>query len=157
MFNKKKKNSCINSELIDIADFIVEDYRFMRSYLSVVDKLFSEEKKKYESTYLFHKNKIIEFAKRFKLKIVDFTGKNYDCGMCIVPLNSDEFGKEDNLIIKQTIEPTIITDMGDIIKTGTAILGLNSEERKISNNEDESKNNIIEHEKTDSVLKEGEK
>ena len=43
-----KKTATVQTmpELKYVADFLVEDYRFRRSYISAVDKLFLEEKKK---------------------------------------------------------------------------------------------------------------
>lgn len=104
---KNKKDSIANREqLATIAELIVEDYRFRRSYLSILDKLFVEERKKYESAYAFHANKILELSEKFDLRIVCFDGKEYDEGLPVSPLNADEFNIEDNLIIKQTVEPT---------------------------------------------------
>lgn len=123
IFKKDTKNS-VTTELKTIAEILVEDFRFSRSYLSVVDKLFMEEKKKYESTYNFHRTKIAELAKNFHLRMVFFDKKEYDDGLPVTPLNIDEFGKEDRLIIQQTIEPAILTADGQIVKTGTVILSV---------------------------------
>lgn len=118
-----KKQSDDNQEMIKaIADFLVEDYRFCRSFVSAVNKLFNEESKKYGSTYLFHKNKINELADKLQLQIKIFDGFPYDEGLPITPLNADEFTSTDNLFVKQTIEPAIITSKGNIVHQGTVIL-----------------------------------
>lgn len=118
------KKTVENSEqLLTIAELIVEDYRFRRSYLSVMEKLFTEEKRKYESAYNFHLNKTAELSKKLGLRIVDFEGKTYDEGLPITPLNADEFNIADNLIVEQTIEPTVLTTDGNIIRYGKIILG----------------------------------
>lgn len=119
----KKKKSVENLEqLLSIAELIVEDYRFRRSYLSVLDKVFAEEKKKYESAYTFHSNKIAELANKLELNIKTYDGWDYDEGLPITPLNADEFDTVANLSVQQTIEPTILTSEGNIVRQGTVIL-----------------------------------
>ena len=121
---KKDTKSSVTTELKTIAEILVEDFRFSRSYLSVVDKLFMEEKKKYESTYNFHRTKIAELANNFHLRMVFFDGKEYNEGLPVTSLNIDEFGEEERLIVQQTIEPTILTADGQIVKIGTVILSI---------------------------------
>ena len=121
---KKDTKSSVTTELKTIAEILVEDFRFSRSYLSVVDKLFMEEKKKYESTYNFHHTKIAELAKNFHLRMVFFDGKEYNEGLPVTSLNIDEFGEEERLIVQQTIEPTILTADGQIVKIGIVILSI---------------------------------
>lgn len=106
-----------------IVDLIVEEYRFLRSCLSMMSKLMPDDMQKYQSTYRFHVEKIQEIVAKSNLKIVDLEGKKFDEGLSINPLNIEDFGKNDTLIIKQMIEPLIIsTTNGSIVKSGTAIL-----------------------------------
>lgn len=131
MFNKKNKEDTSNKmETLSsdndaiIADLLVEEYRFMRSYLSMIDRLFDDEKTRYKSTYEFHKKKLTEITKTLNLNIVTFDGKEYDVGLPVTPLNADEFEQSDKLIIEQSIEPTIVNNAGSVIRIGTVILGL---------------------------------
>lgn len=121
LFRKDTINAA-TAELKTISEVLIEDFRFTRSFRSAVDKLFAEEKKKYESAYNFHRIKMEEFAKIFNLRMIFFDGKEYDDGMPVTPLNIGEFGKDDILIVQQTIEPTILTLDGSIVKVGTVIL-----------------------------------
>lgn len=122
MFKAKKKSDV--SEIAQIiADFLIEDYRFQRSFLSAVNKLFNEEIKKYESSYMFHTNKVKELADKMQLQLRVFDGIDYSEGLPVTPLNADEFASAENLVIEQTIEPTVITSNGDIVRQGTVILG----------------------------------
>ena len=125
MFTPKKNSSNKNiDDLSVVAEFLIEDFRFTRSYLSIMDKLFLEERKRYESAYNFHANKVEELANKYNLKMAVYKkGDLYDDGYPIVPLNADEFEKDDVLYIEQMIEPIILTVDGKIIRQGTAILG----------------------------------
>lgn len=89
----------------------------------MMSKLMPDDMQKYQSTYRFHVEKIQEIMAKSNLKIVDLEGKKFDEGLSINPLNIEDFGKNDTLIIKQMIEPLIIsTTNGSIVKSGTAIL-----------------------------------
>lgn len=125
MFTPKKNSSNKNiDDLSVVAEFLIEDFRFTRSYLSIMDKLFLEERKRYESAYNFHANKVEELANKYNLKMAVYKkGDLYDDGYPIVPLNADEFEKDDVLYIEQMIEPIILTVDGKVIRQGTAILG----------------------------------
>ena len=70
MFTPKKNSSNKNiDDLSVVAEFLIEDFRFTRSYLSIMDKLFLEERKRYESAYNFHANKVEELANKYNLKM----------------------------------------------------------------------------------------
>lgn len=105
-----------------VLDLLIEDYRLCHSYCSAIGKLFSDERKKYESSLAFHKRKIDEIAIGAKIKIVDFEGVDYNEGLPITPLNAEEFTGEDCLYVCQTIEPTIVNFEGETLRQGTVIL-----------------------------------
>ena len=114
-----------------IVEFIVEEYRFLKSYVSLMGKLMKDKLPKYTSVYNFHINKFNEIMEKKNLRIVDLVGKLYDDGLSVNPLNLEDFDKNDNLIIEQVLEPLIVsvTD-GKIIKSGTVMLTRAKEESK---------------------------
>ena len=121
MKNKIRLNT--ENQKAIIAELVVEEYRFLKSYLSMMNKLFAEETAKYKSAYQFHVDRIMDILNRSDMKIVDLTNKPYDDGLSIIALNMEDFDKKDKLIISQVIEPLIISTIdGSIIKSGTVIL-----------------------------------
>lgn len=122
-----------------IAEFAIEEYRFMRVFDSAVNKLYPEERNRYVITYKYHENKVRELLEKFGLRAVAFDGQDYDEGFPVTPLNADEFdASSDQLFVEQTIEPTVITLEGNIIRQGTVILARkeNSEENNTSEDKD---------------------
>ena len=105
-----------------IAEFVVEEYRFMRTFSSAVKKIYGEDSKRYISAYTYHENKVRELMEKFDLKLGFFDGWEYDEGLPVTPLNVDEFDVSNQLIVEQTIEPTVITSKGNIIRIGTVSL-----------------------------------
>lgn len=128
---KKKLKMNQDDQKALIGELIVEEYRFLKSYLSMMNKLFLEETAKYKSAYQFHVDKINDILNRCSMKMVDLQGKFYDDGLSIIALNMEDFDKKDKLIISQVIEPLIVSIIdGSIIKSGTVIL------EKIENKEE---------------------
>lgn len=117
----KRKETSKPSMLNTIAEFAVEEYRFMRTYISAVSKLYDEEKKRYISAYAFHESKVYELLDKFELRALFFDGQDYDEGLPVTPLNLEEFDIADQLIVEQTFDPAIISN-GNIVRQGTVIL-----------------------------------
>ncbi len=134
----KNKKTTDNETVVlgTIAEFAIEEYRFMRTYNSAIAKLFLEEKKRYVSSLNYHEEKVCDLLCKFGLRFVFFDGQDYDEGMPVTPLNADEFDGGD-LIVEQTIEPAVITSEGNTIKQGTVILG--RKETREENNTTEDK------------------
>lgn len=120
---KKSKKQVIEDNKKQIIDFIVEEYRFLKSYVSLLNKVLSDDRQKYKSAYDFHVQKIADIMTECNLKIVELEGKKYDDGLSVIPLNIEDFERNDALIVKQVIEPLIIsTKNGSIIRSGTVML-----------------------------------
>lgn len=131
MFWRKKleKDETMDSDLI--VELIVEEFRFLKSYTSLMGKVLKDELPKYLSAYNYHVNKINEILAKKNYKIVELEGKKYDDGLSVNPLNIEDFGKEDILVIDQVLEPLIISSLdGKIIKSGTVMLTKSQEENK---------------------------
>ena len=129
MLKKREKNKQKNDNTI-LVEFVVEDYRFLKMYKSLIGKLLKDEVSKYLSAFNFHVSKIEELMNKQNLKIVDLSGKVYDEGLSVNPLNIEDFGKDDKLIIDQILEPLIISTIdGAIVKSGTVMLKKCEEEK----------------------------
>ena len=121
MFWKKKRKQQGNIDIF--VELIVEEYRFLKSYTSLMSKLLKDELPKYTSIYNYHIDKLDEIMNKHNIKIVDLVGKPYDDGLSINPLNIEDFNKDDKLVIEQILEPLIVSTIdGKIIKSGTVIL-----------------------------------
>ncbi len=55
------------------------------------------------------------------MRIVNIEGHPFDPGMAATPLNIEEFGSEDALVVDQMIEPIIMGPDG-VARTGTVTL-----------------------------------
>ena len=104
-----------------LTNLVVESWRFMGLFLSVVDKLDAGEADRYASRLRFFQKKIEENINMVGLKIVDVEGQPYDAGMAASPLNIDEFSPDDALLVDHMVEPIIMGPEG-LRRQGTVML-----------------------------------
>lgn len=105
-----------------IAMVLSETYRFNRTLDKAIKKLDMNDQKKIVNQYSWFSRKIDDLIKEIGMRMITYDNVLYDVGMPITPINIDEFGSDDRLLILYTIEPTIM--QGDrVFKTGTVILG----------------------------------
>ena len=65
--------------------------------------------------------KLDESLEQADLHIVNVEGYPFDPGIAATPLNIDEFGSDDALIVDQMLEPIIMGPEG-LVRTGTVML-----------------------------------
>lgn len=110
------------NDLKYLSELFTEIYRFQHAFVSMVDKLDVSERPKYAGQYSWFSKKVKKAMDEANIKLVVYDGEVYSPGMAVMPINIDEFGKDDVLVVSHTIEPTMMHE-GVIIKTGMAILG----------------------------------
>ena len=110
------------SILTALVEIIIESYRLEKAFKRLVNKIDFSEHTRYTNQIAWFDKKILEATEGVGLRIIDLEGKIFDEGMPVTPLNIDEFGIDDTLVIEHMLEPTIVFD-DKIYRTGTAILG----------------------------------
>lgn len=105
--------------LVDIAS---EFFRFEGVLEKVLTKLTFEDRSKYASQFSWFDKRIKTALGNAGLNIVTVEGLTYDPGMAITPINLDDFGPSDELIVIKMLEP-IIMEEGSVVRAGTALLG----------------------------------
>lgn len=116
----------------DLCELIVEIYRLRNSYENLINKVenINLEKKKNQNILRFFDKKLLNILQGNNITIVDLTGKEYDFGMAVTPLNLEDFKEENNLFIEQMLEPIIIKD-SVVIKQGICLLNKNYNNEEI--------------------------
>lgn len=110
----------LSENLVDIA---CEFYKFGTVCTRMVDRLQERDSKRFAGKYDWFFHRLVEICEESGIRIVDFSGKDYDPGIPVTVTNMDEFGPEDELYIKSMTEPTIMKN-GEVIKYGTVVLAL---------------------------------
>ena len=99
----------------------VESWRFGKTYDRLLAKLDAGEQKRYKSQFRWFIKKVEEALEQAELNIVNVEGHPFDPGMAATPLNIEEFGAHDALMVDQMLEPIIMGKEG-LVKTGTVTL-----------------------------------
>ncbi len=104
-----------------IINMAVESWRFSRVFERLLMKLDAGEQKRYQSQFRWFLKKVEESLEQAGLRLVNLEGQCFDPGMSATPLNIEEFGADDILVVEQMLEPVIMGKEG-LVRTGTVIL-----------------------------------
>ncbi len=113
-----KPSEAMRNAVISMA---VESWRFGRVFERLLLKLDAGEQNRYAGQFRWFIKKVEEALEQAHLRIVNIEGHPFDPGMAATPLNIEEFGAEDALIVEQMLEPIIMGQEG-LVKLGTVTL-----------------------------------
>ena len=116
--NETPSLQVLTKSLIDIA---VESWRFGRLFDRLLLRLDAGEQGRYRGQFRWFQRKLEESLADIGMRMVSIDGHRFDPGMAVTPLNVDEFGSEDLLVVDQMLEPIIMGPDG-VVRTGTVTL-----------------------------------
>ena len=99
----------------------VESWRIGRVFERMLTRLDAGEQARYESQFRWFLKKVEDSLKEAGLRFVNVQGQPFEPGLPVTPLNIEEFGAEDILVVDQMLEPIIMGPQG-LVRTGTATL-----------------------------------
>ena len=107
------------------SEFCLELYGFLKVVAKMQERishLSPEDGKKYSSQISWFLKKADSF---FADNSIVFSSANagdtYDVGLPVTPVNLSDFGTDDELVIDQVVEPTILQN-GKVLQKGTVLL-----------------------------------
>ncbi len=108
----------LTKSLLDIA---VESWRFGKLCDRLLLKLDAGEQGRYRGQFRWFQRKLEDSLTDAGMRIVNVEGHAFDPGIAATPLNIEEFGSEDALVVDQMLEPIIMGPDG-VVRTGTVML-----------------------------------
>lgn len=118
------KNAALKQSVITMT---VEAWRLC----SVLDRLLLsvdvKESQRYQSKIRWFLKKAMEALTTAGLHVSDYSGQPYDPGIPATPINLEDFESTDDLVVVHMLEPVILDENGNVVKTGTILLGKKSE------------------------------
>ena len=116
--DEKPGFAALKKSLLDLA---VESWRFGRLFDRLLLKLDAGEQGRYRGQLGWFQRKLEDSLTDAGLRIVNVEGHAFDPGMAATPLNLEEFGSDDALVVDQMLEPIIMGPDG-VVRTGTVTL-----------------------------------
>ncbi len=116
--DKSDSTDQIERALIEVA---VESWKFSRIFARVINKLDAGESARYVNQLRYFQKKVEQNLDAAGLKLVNVEGHPFDPGMAASPLNIEDFGPEEVLLVDQMVEPIIMGPDG-LKKQGTVML-----------------------------------
>lgn len=104
-----------------LVDLAVESWKFARAFMRVVSKLDAGDKSRHESQARWYVKRLTEALDAAGLRLVNVENKAYDPGDAAKPLNLEDFGPDDVLVVDQMIEPIIMSG-ALLVRPGTVLL-----------------------------------
>ena len=109
----------IRKSLLEIA---VESWRLGRLLNRLLTKLDADEQGRFRGQFRWFEKKLEDSLSDAGMRIVNVEGHAFDPGMAATPLNIEEFGSDDTLVVDQMLEPIIMESDGVVARTGTVTL-----------------------------------
>ena len=107
-----------------VVDLLTESWRLNRFTKNLAKHADAKLQKKISNQVARFDKHFLAATEIFGIEVLDFTGKDFEEGLPIMPINLDDFAAEENLIVETMLEPTIkIVNSAKIIKHGAAVLG----------------------------------
>jgi hypothetical protein len=104
-----------------IVKVVVESWRFGRVYEKAVSKLDGKDRVRFEGQLVAFGKKIEEALGAMGMWIVNIEGTQFDPGIAATPLNIEDFGPDDELVIDRMMEPIIMGKDG-LVRMGLVTL-----------------------------------
>ena len=115
---EKPDREVLTKSLLDVA---VESWRLGRLFDRLLLKLDAGEQGRYRGQFRWFQRQLEDSLTDAGMRIVNVEGHAFDSGMAATPLNIEEFGPEDALVVDQMLEPVIMGRDG-VVRTGTVTL-----------------------------------
>ena len=104
--------------LIELA---VESWRLSRQFIRSLDLKEASVAQRQSGQIRYFQKRLDDILVERGLRIINLEGQPYEAGSAVTGLNTADFGADDDLIIDQMIEPTIMDENG-VRRLGTAML-----------------------------------
>ena len=116
--NELVDHEALTGALLTLA---VESWRFGRAGERVLIKLDESEQRRHQRQLRWFQKKVEESLTEVGMRIVSIEGHAFDPGMAATPLNLEEFGADDALVVDQMLEPIVMGPTG-VVRAGTVTL-----------------------------------
>ena len=108
-------------KLEGLTELATEYWRVLRSYKRAVVDLPIEKHARVNAQIRYAENRLTEILNENGLRLLSYEGQPYTINLPVTVVNSDDFQDEKELVIEQTLEPTVIAE-GRVLSMGKVIL-----------------------------------
>lgn len=106
----------------NISAMAIEFWKLIRSYERILIFLPPEHHAKTQAQVRFSARRLAAVLEESGIRLVTFDGQVFEPNLPVTAVNMEDFGNTDeNLIIEQTIEPTVMND-NSIVSMGKVVL-----------------------------------
>lgn len=108
----------IQKALVDLA---VESWRFNRSLDPLLRQADEQHRRRFEGRLLWYRSQMADLLASTGIRLVNIEGQPWEEGTAAAPVNADEFGTDDVLVVDGMMEPIVMGPNG-LLRMGTVTL-----------------------------------
>ena len=112
----------MDNKIQTIADFAVENWRLIRVLQRLLERLPDDIKPRVAAQVRFAESRLQTMSSREHVRLETFEGRAFEANLPVSAVNADEFNGEKDLVIVDTLEPTVLAD-GQVLQMGKVVLG----------------------------------
>lgn len=109
--------SNLEGHKVAVINLATESWRLAKVFERTITQLNLDKPRRYTSQIEWFIRQAEETLEKVGLRIVNLEGLPYEPGMAATPVNIEDFGAEDNMVVNLMIEP-IIMEGTELIRTG---------------------------------------
>lgn len=110
------------ASLKSLINLSVESWRFSRLFFRLLSKLDAGESQRYTNQFRYYLKQLEDNLEASGLKLVNVEGLPFDPGMAATPINIEDFGPDEPVLVDHMVEPIILGADGVVVRTGTVML-----------------------------------
>lgn len=122
-----QRNTEISPEAV--AQLCVEYWKLSAATERALAILENKDGKRLEAQLKYSKRQLEVILQDLGLRLVDFCGERYYAGLAVSVDNPPDHDEEEELIIKKTLEPTVMSDM-TVLRLGRVIVEPTQQEKE---------------------------
>lgn len=105
----------------EFADLVVEFWKLLRLYQKTIVDIPVIKQKKMDAQWQYCTGRFKSLSAELGFKVVEYEGAIYSANLPVVVVNVDDFTTNEGLVVRQTIEPTVVYE-GRVVNMGKVIL-----------------------------------
>lgn len=109
------------AEQSQLVELLVEHWRLLRLHNKAIGDAPIDKQKKMDAQWQYCTGRFKSLSAELGFKVVEYEGAIYSANLPVVVVNVDDFTTNEGLVVRQTIEPTVVYE-GRVVYMGKVIL-----------------------------------
>lgn len=106
-----------------------ELWKILRAFERIIPQLPQDQQTRVQAQLRFARSRLDSLLEESGLKLTSFEGHAFEPNLPVTAINADEIESSDDLVVTQTLEPSIVAD-GQVLIIGKVVIGHQQSEQE---------------------------